>query len=806
MHHTPSNGKHHYPGEAPREASRFTDDPLREDAPERADNQIEHVLNLLYRGRWLILVTLLVIFSTVALYTYSLPEIYRANSLVLLSGASPGGSSSSAQSFGYVASNPFARSSVSLANQLLILRNSMDLARDVARRLRQREDLPDAGGSLTVLADGSLTLDELAGHIQRRVSFSAVSDETSAIRIWATSTAPAEAALLANLYTEEYIQLTRDASRTSLASKRTFLETQKAQRQDSLRAAEEALEGYLRRNNAMALNQELSNLVSQIGALEAERDAINLDLQTQRAELQLLEERLAQIDAGLAARISSTVDESLRSAQENLAFRQTEKRQILLRNPDLPPESDRLQEVNRTIDALQQRVERLAAEYIQEVRAAGGASAQGGEGQGQGFGTVIALQNQIARQRIAISGLQARLQVIGERLQEYQSELRGIPEQSMALARLERARQYAEQLYRMVTEALTTTRIEEQTEVGYAQTVRAAATPGAPISPKKVRNLLAGLFGGLFLGIGLALMRYALDKRLYTPEDLHERGLNVIGVTPDMDPLIKREYDGAGYVEEGGRRFATGLVALLNPLTAATESYRHLRTNIQFSFPDTSVETILVTSPNKGEGKSITAANLAVVMAQTGRRTLLVDADLRRPRIHKMLGLNREPGLVEHLFDQAPLDLEGAQALDTGIDHLYACPAGQSVPNPAELLGSESMRAFVREAHRHFDVVIFDTPPVLVATDAALLSTQCDATIVVTQAGATRTYELEQTLGSLTGVGATVIGTLLNRFDASMTYGYNYKYRYHAQNYYDEDDEDEDLSNRCSRLTRLLRR
>ncbi len=804
-----SNGAyHHYPGEGPQPGGPVRD-PLRDDPLDRDEtNQLEHVLELLYRGRWIILVTFLIVFSAVAAYTYAQPEVYQANSLVLISNSSGGASGSGPQMFGFGTTSPFARSGNSLANQLLILRNSRDLARDVARRLQGMEHVPGAPLTVTTGAAGdSVALDRLAATIQGRVSFGTTGGETTGLRIAAASTVPAEAALLTNLYTEEYVRLTRDASRTSLASKRAFLEEQQTQWQDSLRSSEERLKAYMRREDAIALDQRQSIIVSQLGALEAERDNISLEMQTLRAERSLLRQRLAQIDSTLVARLRSSVDQNLRTAQEQLARQRGEKQQILLINPDLSPQSDRLADINGEIRRLEQQVGELAAAYVDlfgSAARAGNTSERGAE-----LSATATLENQLAQQQIALSGLEARRTVLRDRMQQYQNDLNALPDRSMALARLERTRGYAETMYRMVTEALQRTRIAERAELGYASIISRAERPAAPVSPKKTRNLLAGFFGGLFLGTGLALMRYALDKRLYTPEDLHDMGQNVIGVVPDMEAVVKDEYGGADYVEQDGRRFATGLAALLNPLSPASESFRHLRTNIQFSFPDTVVETLLVTSSNKGEGKTLTAANLAVVMAQAGRRTLLVDTDLRRPRVHKMLGLNREPGLVEHLFDEQTADLAGAGpaggGLATGIDHLHVLPAGQSVPNPAELLGSQSMRAFVEEAREHFDVIIFDTPPVLAATDAPLLSTQCDATIVVAQAAATRGPELDQTLKSLAGVGARVVGTLLNGFDTSMTYGYDYKYRYYAKNYYAEDDE-EDAASAPSRLTRLLRR
>lgn len=146
-----------------------------------------------------------------------------------------------------------------------------------------------------------------------------------------------------------------------------------------------------------------------------------------------------------------------------------------------------------------------------------------------------------------------------------------------------------------------------------------------------------------------------------------------------------------------------------------------------------------------------------------------------------MFGMSREPGLVELLFQEESFDPEGYA---TSIDDLYVIPAGAHAPNPSELLGSKAMRRLIAGFRGSFDVIIFDAPPVLAATDAVLLSTQCDATIVVAKAGETKDYDLQHAHEALESVGATVIGTLLNNFDVSKAYGYKYKYQYRYGNTY----------------------
>jgi tyrosine-protein kinase Etk/Wzc len=283
------------------------------------------------------------------------------------------------------------------------------------------------------------------------------------------------------------------------------------------------------------------------------------------------------------------------------------------------------------------------------------------------------------------------------------------------------------------------------------------------------------------LGVGLALVRYRLDDRIRRPDDMSALDTPLVGTVPDMTAMLRQDFGDRETVEVDGMHVDTHLVTLLNPLTVASEAYRGLRTSVQFSRPDKVIETILVTSARPAEGKSTVVLNLAIAMAQAGRRTLVVDADLRKPSIHRKLGISWEPGLVGLLFDGAPFD-PGKYA--TAVDDLYVIPSGRTAPNPSELLGSQSLRDAIGTFREHFDVIIFDAPPVLAATDAVLLSTQCDATIVVAAAGTTRSHEITDTLAALRDVGAKVIGTVLNRFDLSHAYGYRYKYTYSYGGHY----------------------
>jgi tyrosine-protein kinase Etk/Wzc len=741
---------------------------------------VREVLDFTLRGRWLIAGTLLVVIAGVGLYTAGREPAYRASSYLLIHRDDNG----LASILPTEARSLFGRER-SLGNELFVLRRSESLADSVARRLIAHGRASGSGAALSILEpeNGEAPSSAL---VARRLQETYVQaglegDDVDAIRISVTSAVPAEAALIANVYAAEFVALTREGSRSSFSASRRFLEEQVEEQAGALAAADAAVRNYMVSQGAVALDEESSGIVAQLAQLEAQRDAVAVDLRMKRATVAELQSELNGIEPRLARRIASGVDREIAAAQESILELQARLDRIYLRNPGMRTASEVPPEVTsyrQQLRDLEDRVARLSQQLLEESLAVGG----GGPGdEGSGLQLAASLRRRLIDEQIALSGLEAQQAVLTARIAEYEQQLRAIPGQRTGLVQLERERQATERLFGAFQERLQEARVAEESELGYAQLVRSADVPDEPISPRWAMNLVLAAVLGLVTGVGLALVRYRLDDRVRRPDDLADLDTPLIGTVPDMTEMLREEFGGRETIEVDGMRLDAHLVTLLNPLTVASEAYRALRTSVQFSRPDAVIETVLVTSARPGEGKSTVVLNLAIAMAQAGRRTLVVDADLRKPTIHRKLGIGWEPGLVGLLFDGAPFD---PSKYATPIDDLFVVPSGRTAPNPSELLGSQSLRDWIRSFRDHFDIVIFDAPPVLAATDAVLLSTQCDATIVVAAAGTTRTHEVTDTLNALTDVGARVIGTVLNRFDLSHAYGYKYRYSYKYDGHY----------------------
>lgn len=287
--------------------------------------------------------------------------------------------------------------------------------------------------------------------------------------------------------------------------------------------------------------------------------------------------------------------------------------------------------------------------------------------------------------------------------------------------------------------------------------VTPATAASTPSSPNVRLNLTIGLLGGLVLGIGLAVLRALLDTRVRGEADLARLIDTPVlgGVSFDSDATKKP------------------LLTQAAPQSPRAESFRQLRTNLQFAHVSHKSKTVLMTSSLPGEGKSTTATNLAIALAQAGQTVALVDADLRRPMIAEYLGLERSAGLTTALIGQADLnDL----LQPWGDDNLYVLTSGQVPPNPSELLGSEEMKRIIGRLESSFDAVIIDAPPLLPVTDAAVLAQQVGGVVLVVGVQKVRSKDLEKSLASLEMVEADLLGVVLNRLPSKGPDSYAYSY------------------------------
>jgi capsular exopolysaccharide synthesis family protein len=299
---------------------------------------------------------------------------------------------------------------------------------------------------------------------------------------------------------------------------------------------------------------------------------------------------------------------------------------------------------------------------------------------------------------------------------------------------------------------------QDLTRSGGVEVLTPAEEPTSPVSPNTVGNLVIGGMIGLLGGIALAFAVEYLDDSVGSKDEAERiTGLPTLGVIPKRSNA------------------SSDLVAVGEPTSPAAEAYRSLRTSVKFLALDTSVKTILVTSAAASEGKTITAANLATVLAQRGDRVLLVGGDLRRPRVHKLFGSPQSPGLTTALIGDATTESITYEVEE--VPGLHVMPPGAMPPNPAELLDSSRARDLFGSLRNRFDTVVIDAPPVLPVTDAQILAGRADAVLLVVAFRETSKRGLARSIELMAQVGAPLVGTVLNLVPTNEGYaGQPYRY------------------------------
>ena len=295
--------------------------------------------------------------------------------------------------------------------------------------------------------------------------------------------------------------------------------------------------------------------------------------------------------------------------------------------------------------------------------------------------------------------------------------------------------------------------------------VQSAEVPTVPVSPRPVRDIGVGVLVGLLVGMAVALVQDRMDDSVRTREDLAAipGAANVLGLVPQA----------RGWTSVDEAR----VVTREHPSSAVAESYRSLRTAVQFAAFDHPIRTLQMTSPRARDGKSTTSTNLGVVLARAGQRTVLVDFDLRRPRLHQFFELGNDRGLTSVLLGEATVD-EALQRVPGETD-LFVLTSGPCPPYPSSLLASDRPRAVIDQLRATGAMIIIDSPPVLPVADALQLSHLTDALILVAKAGTTRRREIAGALDRIHQVGAPLIGTVLNAVraeDDDLDDGYGYGY------------------------------
>ncbi len=523
-------------------------------------------------------------------------------------------------------------------------------------------------------------------------------------------------------------------------------------------------------------------LTRQIQDLKAKVERADEDLQSfgSKHDIISLEEK-----ENVTMQRLTELNEALTKAEADRIAKEAIYRQIKGRNIDaLPPILE-----NKLVSDLKQAYIQLEAQYVKQLE------------------TFKTDHPEMIRLKKQMDILKARLDGEIERItsgiqHDYESALkreallrRAFEDQKKkAMEMKEKAIQYNilkreadtnRELYKGLLQRMKEAGISAGITASNIQVVDQAEVPIKPHRPKKGLNLTLALIVGLFLGVGAAFLFEYLDNSVKTPEDVEQLiRLPFFGIVPEISMERRKRL-------EAQPRYPIELITFGHPKSMLSEAYRNIRTSILLSFSERPPKRILISSPNPAEGKTTTALNTAIALAQTGARVLLIEADMRKPRIYKVLKQDNGLGLSNFLSGNADLP---SIIREAEIPNLHYILSGPLPPNPSELLGSSLFKRMMESLSERFDHLVIDAPPVLGFADSVVLSALVDGVVLVVEAGKTPRETLQRAKEVLSQVNGRILGVVINRVDIQRSrydgYGYYY-YRYH--DYYGEKAKHEEI-------------
>jgi capsular exopolysaccharide synthesis family protein len=569
-------------------------------------------------------------------------------------------------------------------------------------------------------------------------------EKTDAVQVEYTAGNPRQAQQVVNATIEVFQAENARAAQQQSRRRRIFLEEQLRTNDSILANAQTALSSFRSREQVYSSREKLAAQQEGLFALQVRREEL-------AADRQIYQSLLAGLSGNRAAR--------------------TRALRALASSPGVAE--------NRVIS--QMYVQLMQYESARDSLTTGPSGSTSENDDVQRLNALIASTeaNLVDALRSHVAVLDARIAALSSLQSTNSSEIQSLPateaEEQRLVQQVETTRKIAE----AVREELQKARMAEAVEAGQVEVVYAAPVPTTPVGTGKGVKLAMGLMLGLMVGGAAAFLREQLDRAIRHTDDV-EKTLQVPGLAliPRIDSRGTGPQRLLPWKNRGGDAKGNGLVTLSDFRSSSAEAYRTLRTNLIFSQVGQSLRTIVVTSASPGEGKTTVSSNLAVTYAQQGVRVLLVDCDLRKARLHKVFNVPREPGLTHLLVGQA----QPAEVLkQTGVEGLHFLSAGTLPPNPSELLGGGRMRKAMEALSSRFDLMILDSPPLLAASDAAILGAMADGVIMVVRAGQTERGAARKAMQQLQAVGARVLGAVVNDPDAkAAAYGEYYYYDYYG--------------------------
>lgn len=569
------------------------------------------------------------------------------------------------------------------------------------------------------------------------------------VEIAVESPSPYESALIANCYAASYREINLSYNRQQLTIIKNFLAQQRDEKLSELASVEETLKNYQEQRGIVQLPDQARALIQESSDIQTKMNLTKIDMTISEKTLNQLKDELKKKGPDLTNYIDNLATQPyIMKLQDQIAEQKAQRDRAISSSG---PSSQIVKQKEAQIKDLQGKLDNQLSVYKAGVMASSPEELK-------------ELTRKVLEEETKYQSLVASFKKLNEIVGDYDKKMNQLPTSTIDLARLQRQQSAYEKLYTQVEERYQEAIINEQSVPGNVLIIDEGLIPTSPAKPNRLLIVIIGLVLGIGMGIGFAFVRNYLDNTVKTPEDIQNKNINILAWVPQIEGM-----------ESGNKDFE--FIVAKKPDASASEAYRALRTRIKFSKLDKeSLKTILITSPTSQEGKTTTSVNLAGSFAQANFKTLLLDADLRKPRVHAVFNQKRYPGFTDYFFGQATFEEIRRKSEVNYLDYITA---GTIPPNPSEILGSNQMEAFLEKLKKEYDYIIVDSPPVIAVTDSEIMSSLMDGTILVVSANNTEVEMMEKAVQLLSHERSSFIGVILNNFTYRSGYGSYYKYYYY---------------------------
>jgi succinoglycan biosynthesis transport protein ExoP len=584
---------------------------------------------------------------------------------------------------------------------------------------------------------------------------------TNIINIRIISKDPIEAASIANGFVSAYRDYNIQEKNKKTFETKTFIEEQLNLTSDKLKESEKNLQAFKEGNALISMDSQTKNTLDKLYTVETEYEKIKTEKEEVSSQLQLLDSKeKGSIDQFKEVFFSTSPDSPLYTYKSKLSDLYLERQTLLINFTYKHPQ----------VRAVDDQIRAIIYEAQKELKT-------------------------------LFRSLEIKEHDYADKLEKLREDNKRLPEKALQLVRLQREVDLQASLYSQLKEKYQETLIEESSKVEEVSIVKPAVPPSEPANlPPKLIIVSTGLIIGLIIGVVFAFMAEIFDTSMGRIEDVEDLlQVPVLGVIPYLEGEANNRKDSSRH-REPERTRSRDLVTHYRPGSMGAEAFRALRTNLQFLRLEKKGRVFLITSAFVQEGKTVNAINLALIMAQAGNKVLLVDADLRKPLVHKYYGLTLGPGLTDYVlgnyrWNEVTNTISDIMLGDFGIDDILKTPgmdtlhiitAGTKPPNPSEILSSNRFKEFLQEASKEYNFIFIDAPPVLPVADASDIATLADGVILVYMTGKIGRGVLKRVKANLENVEAKLTGVILNKVKSEAGPEY---YQYHSYYYYGSEPE-----------------